>query len=76
MNDDIYLYVYGEADAVIVYGNLPARTWLHLKETGDMIVRIKYSVGHGRLCQIDQPTLRKEIVVGQDKTWQLHIKGC
>jgi hypothetical protein len=76
MNDDIYLDVYGKSDAVIAYGNLPAGKALGLKETGDMIVRIKYSVGSGQPCQIDQSALRKDIAVGQDKTWQLHLRGC
>jgi hypothetical protein len=76
LDGGIYLKVYGKSGAVIAYGELPGRTRLGLFETSGKIGRIEYTVGSGRSCQIDESTLRKDIAIGQDQRWRLHLRGC
>jgi hypothetical protein len=76
LDDSIYLKIYGKSGAIIGSGNLPGQTWLTLYQTSDKIGRIEYTVGSGRSCQIDESTLRKDIAIGRDQTWQLHLRGC
>jgi hypothetical protein len=76
LNDGIYLKIYGKSGVVIAYGDLPGRRRLVLLETSDMIDRIEYTVGPNQSCKIDQSTFTKDIAVGRDHIWRIHLQGC
>lgn len=71
----IYLKIYAKSGALVDHGKVPGQKLVTMPETSDEIGRLEYTVDSGRLCRMDEPTLRREVQITHN-VWVLHLTGC